>query len=67
MIQATASTPRSAEMPETVLTKTTREFSQKFANAERRSFVKNTKKKSENRPFLSDSYRTVGSPVFLVR
>jgi hypothetical protein len=42
MMQATTATPRAAEMPETVLTPTTREFLQKFPKnlSERRNFVK---------------------------
>jgi hypothetical protein len=49
MTQATTSTPRAAEMPETVLMPTPREFLQKFAknSPELQNFVK---KKSQNRP-----------------
>jgi hypothetical protein len=58
MTQATTATPRAAEMPETELTPTTREFSQKFAknSSELRNFVK---KKSQNRPVLSERFQLV--------
>jgi hypothetical protein len=58
MTQATTSTPRAAEMPETVLMPTPREFLQKFAKnqSELQNFVK---KKSQNRPVLSERFQLV--------
>jgi hypothetical protein len=49
-MKATTATPRAAEMPETVLTPTIREFSQKFAKnwSEWRNFVKKMQRKRVN-------------------
>jgi hypothetical protein len=53
MIQAKTATPRAAEMPETVLTQPTCEFGRNSRKTRQNGKVsqKNTKKKSENRPF----------------
>jgi hypothetical protein len=53
MTQAITAKPRAAEMPETVLRPTTREFSQKFVknSSEQQNIVKKYKEKSENLPF----------------
>ncbi len=47
MMQATTATPREAEMPETVLTATTREFLKKFVknSSEQQNFTKKYKEK----------------------
>ncbi len=72
-VQATTATPRAAEMPETVLTPTIREFSQKFSenSSERRNFMQKIQEKRVKIALfcqsLSDSYWTIGSPVLLVR
>jgi uncharacterized membrane protein YoaK (UPF0700 family) len=54
MTQATTAKPRAAEMPETVLTPTLVSFRRNL-----RKTAKNTKKQSENHPFLSDKFQLV--------
>ena len=58
MMQATTTTPRAAEMPETLLTPTTSDFRRNSQKARQKgkNFMKKYGKKSKNHLFLSDRF-----------